>query len=134
MLYRKLKGLTEIDKSLFGRRVKHLLGNPKKGCKIWVFGMVERDSNSVIIYPVRETSQKTLMHLIQQNVEKGSSVYSDRWRTFCPLNERGYQHFSVINKNTFQSSYRNVETGEIVIVHTNRIEKVWKHAKIISVL
>ncbi|XP_060587568.1 uncharacterized protein LOC132743075 [Ruditapes philippinarum] len=74
VLTRKLKGVIEIDESLFGRRIKHHRGNPRKGCKIWVFGMVERESNSIILYPVRERSQKTLLPLIERHVEKGSTM------------------------------------------------------------
>jgi hypothetical protein len=40
----KLKGEIEIDESLFDRRVKHNRGNPHRGQKIWIFGMVELDT------------------------------------------------------------------------------------------
>ena len=126
---RKISGEIEIDESLFGRHVKHHRGNPKKGCKIWVFGMVERSSNTVILYPVRDRSEQTLMPLIERHVEKGSTIYSDGWSAYCSLNVAGYNHFSVIHKHTFKSLYRNLHTGENVTVHTNRIEGAWKHAK-----
>ncbi|XP_060586599.1 uncharacterized protein LOC132742260 [Ruditapes philippinarum] len=129
VLNRKLKEVIEIDESLFGRRIKQHRGNHRKGCKIWVFRMVERESNSIILYPVRDRSQKTLLPLIERHVEKGSTIYSDGWSAYCPLNELGYNHFSVIHKFTFKSSYRNLDTGEVIQVHTNRIEGAWKHAK-----
>jgi len=126
---KKLSGVIEIDESLFGRRVKYHRGNPRKGLRIWVFGMVERDSNSIILYPVTDRSEKTLLPLIKRHVAEGSTIYSDGWSAYCSLNEHGYEHFSVIHKHAFCKEYKNIDTGEIVKVHTNRIEGAWKHAK-----
>jgi hypothetical protein len=47
---KKMSGIVEIDESLFGRRVKFHRGDPNKGLKVWVFGMVERSTNSLILY------------------------------------------------------------------------------------
>ena len=44
-----LSGDIEIDESLFGRRVKYHRGNPNVGMKVWIFGMVERSSNTIIL-------------------------------------------------------------------------------------
>ncbi|KAK3107606.1 hypothetical protein FSP39_018210 [Pinctada imbricata] len=126
---RKLSGEIEIDESLFGRRVKHNRGNPNKGVKIWVFGMVERSSNTIILYPVQDRSAETMLPLIVRHVEPGSTIYSDGWSAYCELNNLGFMHFTVVHKYAFKKTYRNVETGDIVSVHTNKIEGAWKHAK-----
>ena len=42
-------GDVEIDESLFGRKVKYNRGNPT-GTRIWIFGIVERSSNKIIMY------------------------------------------------------------------------------------
>jgi transposase-like protein len=91
--------------------------------------MVERDSNTVILYPVNDRSQNTLVPLTMRHVEHGATIYSDGWSAYCDLNDLEYRHFSVIHKCTFKTKYRNVETGDIVTVHTNQIEGAWKHAK-----
>ncbi|MEW8483737.1 MAG: transposase [Candidatus Thiodiazotropha sp.] len=61
----------------FGRRVKHNRGNPNKGLKVWGFVLVERESNTSILYPVIDRSAEILIPLIQRHVELGSTIYSD---------------------------------------------------------
>lgn len=96
--------------------------------QVWVFGMVERTSNT-IMQSVESRSNETLIPLIERHVEKGSTIYSDGWTAYCQLNELGYTHFTVLHKYAFKKQYKNLQTGEVVSVHTNRIEGAWKHAK-----
>lgn len=124
-----LTGEIEIDESLFGRKIKYNKGNPNLGLRIWIFGLVDRGTNTVILYPVSDRSKETLLPIIQRHVEPGSTIYSDGWSAYCSLNELGYKHFTVLHKHSFKKTYKNVETGELVDVHTNRIEGAWKHAK-----
>lgn len=126
---KRLNGVIEIDESLFGRRVKYHRGNPHVGIKIWVFGMVERATNTLILYPVADRTADTLIPLIERHVEKGSAIYSDGWSAYCDLNKFGYNHFSVVHKYAFKKVYVNTKTGEKVTVNTNRMEGAWKHAK-----
>ena len=128
-IHKKISGEIEIDESLFGRRVKYHRGNPNVGVKVWVFGMVERSSNSIILYPVNDRSEETLLPLIERHVEKGSSIYSDGWSAYWDLNNRGYKHFTVLHKYSFKKVYVETATKKEVVVHTNRIEGAWKHAK-----
>jgi transposase-like protein len=90
---------------------------------------VERESNQVILYPVSDRTETTLLPIIERHVEKGATIYSDGWSAYCPLNEMGYSHFTVLHKYAFKKSYINTATNEEVQVHTNRIEGAWKHAK-----
>ncbi|MCG7867879.1 MAG: IS1595 family transposase [Candidatus Thiodiazotropha taylori] len=124
-----LSGEIEIDESLFGRRVKYHRGNPNVGVKVWVFGLVERSSNTIILYPVNDRTEATLVPLIQRHVAEGSTIYSDGWSAYCDLNNLGYKHFTVLHKYAFKKIYVDVDTKEEVVVHTNRIEGAWKHAK-----
>ena len=125
----KLRGEIEIDESLFGRKVKYHRGNPNVGVKVWVFGLVHRDSNTIILYPVSDRKEATLIPIIQRHVAPGSTIYSDGWSAYCDLNALGYKHFTVLHKYSFKKTYVNVETNEEVVVHTNRIEGAWMHAK-----
>lgn len=127
--HKKLSGEIEIDESLFGRKVKHHRGDPNKGLRVWVFGMIERSSNTIIMYPVQDRTANTLLPLIQRHVEPGSTIYSDGWSAYMDLNSLGYNHFTVIHKYSFKKTYKNTLTEEIITVHTNRIEGAWKHAK-----
>ena len=125
----KLRGQIQIDESLFGRKVKYHTGNPNVGLRIWIFGMVEVDSNKLVLYPVKDRSKNTLLPLIEKHVEKGSTIYSDSWAAYFNLNDLGYSHFTVIHKKSFKQIYKKIETGEEVEVHTNQIEGSWKHMK-----
>jgi hypothetical protein len=47
----KFKGVVGIDESLFRRKVKYHKGKPS-GMKVWIFGLVERDTNRLKLFPV----------------------------------------------------------------------------------
>lgn len=91
--------------------------------------MVERDTNTRLIYPVSDRTEETLLPIIERHVEKDATIYSDGWSAYCKLNEAGYEHFTVIHKYSFKKTYVNTKTQDIVEVHRNRIEGAWKHAK-----
>ncbi|XP_078329246.1 uncharacterized protein LOC111114334 [Crassostrea virginica] len=127
--HRTLRGVVEIDKSLFGRRVKFHRGNPNLGMKVWIFGMVERETNTLLIYPVSDRSEDTLLPIIQRHVEPGPTIYSDGWSAYCGLNDLGNHHFTVLHKYSFKKVYIQKDTREEVEILTNRTEGAWKHAK-----
>ena len=54
--------------------------------KIWVFGMIERDSNKVILYLVEKRDEATLLPLILKHVEPGSCTFTDGWGSYNHLN------------------------------------------------
>ena len=60
----------------FGRKCKYHKGRDT-GTKVWLFGLVEKSSNRIILYPVQNRSKNTLVPLIKRHVEEGSTVYSD---------------------------------------------------------
>lgn len=122
------EGEVEIDESIFGAKIKYHKGKPR-GHRIWIFGIVERNSNRLILYPVDRRDAATLIPIIQKHVRLGATVYSDNWAAYSSLNELGYEHFSVTHKTTFKQSYKNAATGEVVHCNTNTIEGSWKIAK-----
>ena len=124
-----MSGEIEIDESLFGRKIKYHRGYPRPGLRIWIFGMVERKYNQIILYPVSGRTKEPLIPLIQRHVAPGSTIYSNGWTAYCQLNSLGYDHFTVLHKYTFKKIYVNQETNETVVCHTNAIEGAWKHAK-----
>ena len=64
---RTISGEIKIDESLFGRKIEYHRGNPHPGLRLWIFGMVERKSNTIILYPVDDRSKDTLIPLIQRH-------------------------------------------------------------------
>ncbi len=125
----QLSGDIEIDESFFGRHCKYHRGNPHVGLKVWIFGLVERETNRLLLFPVDQRDTATLIPIITQHVRQGSRIFSDGWAAYRELNDRGYQHFSVNHKVGFKKTYVNVLSGEEIEVHTNTIEGCWKHNK-----
>lgn len=91
--------------------------------------MVERDTKTILLYAVSDRSEGTLLPIIEMYIEKGATIYSDGWSAYCPLNDLGNNHFTVLHKYAFKKSYINKFTNEEVHVHTNRIEGALKHTK-----
>ena len=87
-------GDVEIDESLFGRKAKYNRGNPT-GTRLWIFGMVQRSLNKIIMYPVDKRDAQTLIPLIEKHVAPGSRICLDSCAAYLHLNELGYEHFSV---------------------------------------
>ncbi|CAG2225415.1 unnamed protein product [Mytilus edulis] len=68
----RFQGDVELDESLFGRKIKYNRGKPT-GNRIWIFGMIERSSNKIVMYPVDSRGADVLIPLIQKHIEPGSS-------------------------------------------------------------
>jgi transposase-like protein len=114
-----LSGDVEIDETLVGGR--HEGGKRGRGAegKTIVFGMMERDGD-VMTKVVDDVKSKTLMPLIEANVEQGSTVHTDELTSYRPLSRKGYHHQTV-----------NHGAGEYVDgdCHVNGIENFWKQLK-----
>jgi len=123
----KFRGIVEIDESLFGRKIKYHRG-AKKNKQIWIFGLVERETNRLLLFPVEDRSEATLVPIIKKYVEEGATIYSDGWAAYSKLSQHGFNHFVVVHKETFKATFKNAD-GSIREVHTNQIEGAWAHAK-----
>jgi hypothetical protein len=71
-----MKRSVEIDESLFGRRVKNNRGNPH-GHRVWIFGLVESETNYLKQLPVDRRGACTLTAIIKENVAPGTTIRSD---------------------------------------------------------
>ncbi|VDI65518.1 Hypothetical predicted protein [Mytilus galloprovincialis] len=118
----------ELDESLFGRKCKYHKGKDS-GTNVWVFGIKEKTSNRIVLYPVDKRSREVLLPLIKRHVEAGSTIFSDGWAAYLTLNQEGYRHFAVSHASTFKQTYENPKSGERIDVDTNTIEGAWKHCR-----
>ena len=64
---------------------------------MWLFGMVERSTNHLVLYPVEDRTRKALLPIIQRHVTPESRIFSDGWSAYLCLNDVGYER----HKHTF---------------------------------
>ena len=124
----KFSGIVEIDESLFGYKCKYNRG-VRKAVQNWIFGLTDRASNRILLFPVEDRTAGTLLPIIEKFVEKGSKIFSDGWSSYLQLNECGFEHFVVNHSTSYTQEYVNVDTNEIITCHTNKIEGAWNIAK-----
>ena len=121
-----LRGTVEIDETLVGGKPRYR--QPRKGPRLKddpsakkpVFGMVERGGR-VRALVTGDVKTRTLLPLIDGNIDRRSRVVSDDARQYRPLSRHGYRHHDVINH-----SARIYVDGD---VHTNTIEGFWSLLK-----
>jgi transposase-like protein len=113
------KKTVETDEIKFGRRKYHR-GHPVRGQ--WVFGGVERESGKLFLAPLPDRTADTLMDIIRDRIEPGTTVISDCWGAYCNLDSQGYTHRTVNHSIQFVNS----DTG----AHTNTIESTWRSVKV----
>lgn len=117
-----LSGKVEADETYVGGRPRYK-GKNKRGRgaanKTIVFGLLERDG-SVRAGPVPNVRAKTLVPAIMQNVQQGSTIYTDELRSYSHLGDRGFTHKTVTHsKNQYVS-------GD---AHVNSLEGHWSQLK-----
>ena len=113
----------EIDESYFGaKRVRGRRGRGARG-KTIVFGLLKRDG-CVYTQIVKDVSAKTLKSIIEEQVDKNSTIYSDGWKSYDGIVDWGYKHHYRVHhgENEFVSVSRRK-------THINGIESFWGYAK-----
>ena len=106
----------EIDESKFGAKRKHKRGRVSEGP--WVFGVVERGSQKVVVLRVSDRTRESLVHrLITTHILPGTTIYSNQFTPYIPLNQLRYIHLSVNHSKNFVDP----DSG----AHTKTIEGVW---------
>ena len=110
----------EIDESMFGHKRKYNRGRVSEGA--WVFGMVERGSGRALTFRVSDRTRETLVtRLVQEFIQPGTVIISDKFSPYFNLNDIGYTHLMVNHSENFVDPY--------IGAHTNTIEGVWNAVK-----
>lgn len=124
---RKLRKKTiEIDETYYGGKEKYKHKSKKTlntqgrstKTKSAILGIMERDGK-VYAVPVKDTTAKTVLPIIEAKVSKNSTIYSDEYRPYRSL------------KRLFKHDYIKHNQGEYVRgkVHTQNIEGFWSQMK-----
>ena len=87
----------------------------------WVFGIVERGSQKVLLFHVPNRSSETLVHrLITTHIQPRTVIYSDQFTPYIPLNQLGYIHVSVNHFRNFvvpnSGAHTNTIEGMLALV------------------
>ena len=81
--------------SIMCGKMKYGKGDPTKRRGSWVFGGIERGEGGRAFMSVCPNNQRTkvaLWPIIEENIEKGTAIYSDGLATYRKLHEIGYTH------------------------------------------
>ncbi|KAI4455467.1 isxo2-like transposase domain [Holotrichia oblita] len=126
--------VVEIDESKFGRR-KYNKGHRIEGQ--WVFGGFERGTGWIFMVPVEQRDTDTLLPIIKDWIEPGTTIISDYWKAYDVLRHERYEHLKVSFYGNLYSlflycvpvnhsiTFKDPETG----ARTNSIESSWRVAK-----
>ena len=91
-------GKTEIDESKFGKR-KYNMGRLIEGQ--WVFGGLCRETREFFMVPVADRTLATLLDVMHQYIENGSTIGFDCWKAYDCLENKGYKHLKVNHSVNF---------------------------------
>jgi transposase-like protein len=121
----KLSGNVEVDETFIGGKAKNMHKHKREAIiqgrgsvgKTAVMGLLERKGR-VLAKVIERTDRETLHNEVKNNVESGSNLFTDEWRSYRGLDEQ-YVH-EVINHGV------EYVRGHI---HTNGIENFWSLLK-----
>jgi transposase-like protein len=120
-------GPKEVDETFVGpnpakmhkdRRVKQLAAYGRKP-KAVVMGMLDRDSRQVRAQVIPNIKRETLQNAILEQIEKGSTVYTDAYPSYDNLAAQEYIHATVNHVDEYVRGQ----------VHTQSIENFWSLLK-----
>lgn len=113
--------IIECDESYFGaRRVGGVRGRGARG-KIIVFGIFDRGNRQVYTRIVDNFKSETLISIIKEKVPLTSIIYTDKFRSYLPLEQHGFKYHQTVDHSMNEFVRKDV--------HVNNIENFWGLAK-----
>jgi transposase-like protein len=119
MELRPFAGEIEVDESYFGpQRVRGKRGRGAAG-KTPVLGLHKR-GEQVFVSVVKNCSKQALLPVLRGHILRASDVYTDGWKAYDGLVDKGYKHHRVFHHANEFARGKN---------HVNGIESFWSFAK-----
>ena len=116
----KLKNTVEADETYIGARMKRGSKRGRGGeHKTAVFGVVER-GGEIRAKVVPNTSRKSILPIIKDNVTDGSRIMTDEYAIYSKVRSMGYYHRKI------NHSIKQYARG---LTHVNTIEGFWSQMK-----
>ena len=90
----RLGGIVEVDESFLGGEEPGVLGRQMIGKALVVVAAEEdgRGIGRIRLRHIPDASSATLISFLQDSVEPGSTVHTDGWRGYLPIQKAGYHH------------------------------------------
>jgi len=107
----------EVDEAYFGGRKKGKRGRGADG-KIAVVGLKSREGKARMEV-LEDVSANSLLGAITNNVEIGSIVYTDTFKSYNDLKAIGFRHKKINHRKSFVNGR----------THTNGVEGLWSFVK-----
>ncbi len=116
----KLKGIVQVDETYVGGEKPGLRGRGAGG-KVIVIGAAEMKDKGVSrirLKVIPNVKSSTLIELIQENIEVGSTIITDDWAGYNKLNEVGYKR--TINASGLVNLHRIIANLKTWLVGTHK--------------
>ncbi|EFO89542.1 hypothetical protein CRE_22620 [Caenorhabditis remanei] len=110
----------EIDETAMFR-AKYNRGHMVDRPTVWVFGLLERQTNKIAMFQVVKRDARILLPIIRRHVKPGTTIISDGWAAYRRISQipgRRYKHKVINHKLHFVSPTDPT-------VHTQGIEASW---------
>lgn len=90
----------------------------------WIFGAIERGSRKVFLKCVQNRNSETLLELIREVIQPGTTIVSDLWRAYAGIDTlpEGYTHWTINHSENFVDPDNR-------LAHTQGVESNWQKFK-----
>jgi transposase-like protein len=122
-------GEVEIDESFIGGKARNMHAHIRKqkmqgrvgpsAGKTPIAGVYDRDSGKVRASVMRDIKRPTLERHVRQNVDEGSTIYTDKMLSYQGLRELGYVHQTIDHAEAYVDGR----------IHTQGLENFWSLLK-----
>lgn len=116
----QFNSLVHVDECVVGGKRKYNRG-AFRGEERWLFGIIDLTNHKCFIQFIQDKSHNSIIPLIQNHIQLGTTIHSDGAAVYRCLTGLGYRHRYVVHEDHLVDP----NTG----IHTNYIEGLWSQLK-----